>query len=241
MTDSNSAQEIIRQALILTGTIGDDEQPTASQAQDSLDRLNDLLDMWSVDRLTIPSILRSVFPFGGVQSYTMGPNGDFDQTYSPAKIEEAYCQVTSTSPASEVPMQIVEAQKWAEITVKTTQSSIPREMWPQYGYPLATLSFFPIPQGVNNVVLYQWAQLDRSSGLSADLIFPRGYRMALIYNLAKYIAPFHGRKLNDDIVGLAMDSKGVISRYNLPEHLMQCDLGTLSPSKTFNWLTGEAR
>lgn len=241
MADANSAQEIIRNALILTGTIADEEDPSASQAQDGLNRLNDMLDMWSIDRLTIPSILRSVFPFGSTQSYTMGPSGDFDQTYSPAKIEEAYCQVTSTSPASEVPMQIVEAQVWSEITVKTTQSSIPREVWVQYGYPLATLSFFPIPQAVNNVVLYQWAQLDRSSGLSSDLIFPKGYRMAMIYNLAKYLAPFHGRKLNEDLLMLAEESKTVISRYNLPEHLMECDLGTLSPSKTFNWLTGEAR
>lgn len=241
MADANSAQEVIRASLLLVGAISQDEQPSASEAQDGLNRLNDMLDMWSADRITVYSIQRSVFALGSAASYTLGPGGGWDQPYPPTQIEEAYIQVTTTQPPSEVPLYIVEAQKWAEITVKTTTSSIPREMWPDYNFPLCNVNLFPIPTGINNIVLYQWSELSRSSDLTSDLVFPQGYRLGIIYNLAQVLAPFYGKPLSKDIVKLASDFKAVIGSRNLPEHLMSCDLGTLSPSKTFNWLTGEAR
>lgn len=241
MTDANSAQDIISKALLLAGVIAEEEQPSAAQIQNGLNRFNDMLDSWSADRLMVFTVQRAVFPLTSQQTYTIGPGGDFDQPYAPTKIEEMYIQVNTTQPPSEVPVEIVEAQQWSQITVKSTTSPIPREAWVDYQFPLCNISLFPIPTGENSLVLYQWQELPRLANVNSDISFPQGYRLGIIYNLAEVLAPFHGRKLGANIMELAMRFRTTIARRNLPEHLMQCDLGTLSPSKTFNWLTGEAR
>jgi len=242
MTDVNSAQQIITDALVLGGVISDDEQPSAAQAQRGLNLLSDLLDSWSADRITVYTTQEYSFPFTSAQTYTVGPDGTFNMAFTPLKVEDMYCGVTTTNPESEVPIRIVGAQEWGQITVKTTTSPIPRTCWIDYQWPLCNFSFFPIPTGANTCNFYAWQELSSAANLTSDLIFPPGYKLALKFNLAEYLCPFFGRKVPEDVAKNAMKSKAIITSRNLPEdHVMQCDLGTLSPSKTFNWLTGEAR
>lgn len=242
MADPNSVEQIITDALIILGVIADDEVPTASQAQRGLRLLNDMFDAWSADRITVFTVQEYVFPLGSAQKYTIGPGGDFDMPFTPLIIEEAYCQVTSTNPTSEVPIRIVEAQEWSQITVKNTPSQIPRTMWFDRQWPLSNLSFFPIPQGQNNVALYCWQELSNFSNLSSNIVLPPGYKLAVKYGLAETMAPFYGVPITNEIKYNSDKYKQIVARRNLPnDQMMQCDLGTLSPSKTYNWLTGEAR
>lgn len=241
MADRSSVQEIIRASLLLVGAIGQGETPSADEAQDALNRLNDMLDSWSTERANIFTLNRKEFSLGTKQTYTVGPGGDWDMTYAPAKIEECYCQITTTSPTSEIPVRVYNAQEWARITVKGTNSPIPRGIYCDNQWPLANVSVYPLPQGVNRMILYVWQQVNGPYTLSDTLAFPPGYNLAIIFSLADIVAPFYGKSLSEDNQAKAREYKAKIKSKNLPQRYMECDLGTLSPSRVFNWYTGEAR
>lgn len=239
MADPASVQETIRAALILVGAISQDEQPSNSEAQDALNRLINMLDSWSTDQVDIYTVLRHVFPLGVSPTYTIGNGGVWNLPYAPMKIEDAYCQITSTSPLSEIPIDIVPEQVWARIPVKLTTSPIPRKLWCDNNWPLSTISLYPVPTGANNIVLYIWQPLTNITTLTSDIVLPPGYALAIIYNLAVVMAPFYGKTLSDDIKNLAVQTKMKIERRNLPEFILSCDEAVQSRPSVFNWLTGE--
>lgn len=240
MANPASVQEAIRNALILVGAIGQDEQPSASEAQDALNWLLKMMDSWSADSIDIYTVQRSIWPLGTKQVMTAGPGGDWDMPYAPPKIEEAYCQITSTEPPSEIPLDVLTAQEWAAIPVKGTPSTIPRKLWCDAQWPLANISLFPVPQGQNNIVLYMWQQLTGLfSSLTDNIVFPPGYALGIVFNLALILAPTYGKTLSDDIKGQALMYKSRFERKNLRPQILQCDNATLARPAVFNWLTGQ--
>ena len=241
MADVNSLQEVIRGALLLVGAVGQNEQPSADEAQDAMTRFNDLLDMWSSERLSIFTVQRNVFALTGASSYTLGNGGTFNYADGSAKIEEAYLQITTTTPNAEVPLKIYTPQEWARITVKGQTSPIPRGLYSDHQYPLSNVYFYPLDTGVNNVVLYLWQQLASFANLSTDLVFPKGYKLALEFNLADLLAPYYGTELSAQAQKKVVDYKAAIQRRNAPDNIMSIDGAALTPSRVFNWLTGEAR
>lgn len=239
MANPNSASEVIRASLILVGAISQDEQPSASEAQDGLNRLINMLESWSADQLDIFTVSRSVFALGTKQIYTAGPGGDWDMPYPPPHIEDAYCQITDTSPVSEIQMKIYTEAEFARIPVKLTTSTIPRGLYNDRAWPLANIYLYPVPTGVNNIVLYMWQQLTGLASLTDTISFPPGYALAIIFNLATVLAPFYGAKLSDDVKTNALIYKSRIERQNLPDYLLECDAAVQSRAQVFNWLTGE--
>ena len=241
MADVNSLQEVIRGALLIIGAVGQNEQPTADEVQDAMTRFNDLLDSWSAERLSIFTVQAQVYPLTGASAYTLGPGGTFSWPNGDAKIEEAYLRVNTTTPYADVPLRIYSTQEWARITVKNQTTTIPRGLYSDNQYPLSNITFYPLDQGVNSVVLYLWQQLTAFSALTADLVFPHGYKLALQFGLADLLAPYYGVELSESAQKKAVDYKAVIKRKNSPDNILGVDQGALMPSRVFNWLTGEAR
>lgn len=241
MADVNSLQEVIRGALLLIGAIGQGEQPSADEETDAMTRFNDLMDAWSNERLNIFTVQRNVFPLTGATSYTLGAGGTFNYTNGDAKIEEAYLQITTTTPVSEVPLKIYTVQEYARITVKGQSSPIPRGLYSDNQYPLSNVFFYPLDTGANNVVLYLWQQLQGLSAITTDLVFPKGYKLALELSLAELLAPYYGAQVPPWVMIKATELRGNLKRKNAPDNIMGVDEAALMPSRTFNWLTGEAR
>ena len=241
MADVNSLQEVIRGALLLIGAVGQNEQPTADEAQDAMTRFNDLLDSWSAERLSIFTVQRTIFPLTGASSYTLGPGGTWNYPFGDAKIEEADLQVTTTTPYSEVPLKVYSTQEFARITVKNQTTSIPRGLYNDNQYPLDNITLYPLDIGINNAVLYLWQQLSSFANLSTDLVFPHGYKLALQFGLADLLAPYYGVELSESAQRKAVEYKSILRRKNSPDNIMSIDAAALMPSRVFNWLTGEAR
>ena len=70
---STTAQDLITDALRDIGVLSDGEVPSANEATDSLRRLNDLLDSWSTDHITVFSQTENILTFtAGQYQYSIG-------------------------------------------------------------------------------------------------------------------------------------------------------------------------
>jgi hypothetical protein len=214
--------DLVASAMRLIGALASGETPSAAEANDGLVCLNDMLDSWQAERLMIFTINIQEFPLvPGQQVYTLGPGGNFN-TVRPAKIERMSI-VSLNNPAQplELPIHMYTDRDWQHVPVKTgITSTLPLSVYDDGGYPLRNLSFWVIPNIVNNVRIYSWTALTNFPDLTTDITFPPGYKEAVRYNLAaRLIAEMPGEYAQVTVLvtqQLAVDSLARVKTMNLP-------------------------
>lgn len=227
-------RDLIAGSLRLIGAIASGENPQAAEFADALNSLNGMLESWSTDGLLVYTTNREVFPLvPSKQSYTMGPLGDFN-TSRPVQISEASVQQNGI----ELPIDILNLQEWAEITLKTTPSTLPQCIYSEGTFPLETINVWPIPTVANNLVLYSLKPIASFASINDVVSLPPGYSRAIRYNLALELAPEFGREPSALVGVAASESKADIQRQNTEPVYMKSDAIGLSNSKSYNYLTG---
>lgn len=238
---SDTALDLIQGSLRLLGVLASGEAASAAEATDGLSALNDMLDSWSNQNLLIPNKVREVFAITtSKQTYTMGTGGDFNTT-RPIAIENILIQLSGSSPAVEIPLQIITKDEYADITVKGLTSTYPVAAYAEGTYPLETINLWPSPNSGNNLVIYSAKPLANLSALSTAISLPPGYQRALRYNLAAELAPEYGKQLPEAVELGAVNSKAEIKRKNSrPKYLLVDDSISARPVG-WDWRTGEPR
>lgn len=226
-----TGQDLIASALRLIGVLASGETASAAEAADGLVILNQMIDSWNAERLSVFHILPNgrstdTNTFALVpsqQDYTMGTGGNFNVA-RPAKIERASIEYLA-NPAQplELPLEILDYAGWQAIPLKVTTSNIPRYVYIDNAFPLRNLRFWPVPSEVHNAILYYWNALTQFTALITDLTFPPGYLKALRYNLAVDLAPEYGRSVPIEVAVQATQSKAKIKSMNLPRPIMVVD------------------
>lgn len=218
------------------------ETATADDTSDALVILNQMLESWSAESLSVFTLTIQTFNFvASQQTYTLGAGGNFN-TARPSRI--GYASVVSNSnPAQplEIPIDQLTDSEWQAIPVKLTTSTLPRKMYDDGAFPLRNLSFWPVPTDASvQVRLYTWTALTQFSDLTTDFTFPPGYIEAIKYNLAARLAAENFGTLTPIAASLALSSIGRIKAMNSDPALVKCDPAiTRSSGARFNWLTGE--
>ena len=243
-----TASEIILAAFRLIGSSRVGQVPATAMTAEGLSTLNGMIDQWSIERLTVPVIVRRVLPLTvGQQAYTMGLTGDWNVP-RPVRIERAGIIITTNPPQPvELPITILSVQGWSNIVIKATQSTIPTALYNDGSYPLTNISMWPVPQDSSNyVALYCWEQISSFADLSTTSYdFPPGYVLALKYNLAALLMPLYviQNKSNMQqwqmIIDQAATLKGSIKAFNAPLTVLKPDAALTSTAAKFNWLTGD--
>jgi len=73
-----TAGEQINRALRLLGVLAEGETPSAATSQDALMALNQMIDSWQTERLSVFSTQDQIFSWpSSLISRTLGPTGDF--------------------------------------------------------------------------------------------------------------------------------------------------------------------
>lgn len=233
-----TAADRIKRAMKLLGVIASGETPTASEQADGLTALNAMLAQWSTQSLLIPARVRESFPLiGGQSSYTIGPSGDFD-TSRPQRIEIAKIEIQDGEPF-EVPVEILNLDQYATITVKNMQSTYPRKLYVEDGAPLSTIKVWPVPNEVHNLVLYSWKPLSSLATAATDVEFPPGYEDAIDYNLAIRLAGEFQVEPKASVVSIARDSLANIKRMNKKPRYLKCDPAVTDRPGCMNIYTGD--
>ena len=215
--------KIIESSLRLIGALASGETASGAEGVEGLVVLNDMMDEWNSERLSV--ISQTIHEFTLVanqQLYTMGSGGDFD-VVRPARIERAsIIQLANPSQPLELPIRILNEQGWQRIPVKDISSTLPQVVYIDDAFPLRNLRYWQTPSIEVKTRLYAWTPLTAFT-LAGNQTFPPGYLKALRYNLAVDLAPEFGRTTPVEVAFQARESKGKIKSLNTPKYEMSVD------------------
>lgn len=235
-----TAQDLINGALRLIGVLAVGEDPSAEESNDAFSSLNDMIDTWSNQSLLIFNNSYETLPLVvNQQSYQWGVGAADFTSARPQSIQDINWQQVTATTTLELPIEILNEDQWAAISIKGITSNIPTRCWLANTYPYATLYLWPKPAVSGNIVVWSWKPLADISALNSTLSLPPGYQRALRYNLALELAPEYGKNPSELVVSHAIESKANLKSMNNKILLMSCDPATLNKRSTWNWYTGE--
>lgn len=238
-TVTTTARDLIRNAMLEIGAVATGEAASADEASDGLVVLNRMLASWSTESLFIYSNAPETFPLvNGQQVYTMGPSGNFNTT-RPLRIQRISLQLTANSQVTELPVEMVNLEQWANIVIKAVTSPIALRCWASNTYPLETLNFWPVPSAVNNIVIYSDKLITSFATINDVVSLPPGYEEAVHYSLAMRLAPQYGKQASAETIAFADKAIANIKRLNIKPHYLTVDAALMQKNKPFNWLIGE--
>jgi hypothetical protein len=231
-----TAGDQINRALRLLGILAEGETPSASMSQDALMALNQMIDSWNTERLSVFSTQDQVFTWpASLISRTLGPTGDFvgnrpvlldDATYFKAPSGVSYG------------IKMINQQQYTGIAVKTVTSTFPQVMWVNMTFPNIEMYVYPRPTQNLEWHFVSVQELDKPVTLSTVMYYPPGYLRAFTYNLAMEFAPEFGVEPSPQVQRIAMTSKRDLKRINNPDDVMALPYALVANRQRFNIYAG---
>ena len=232
-----TASDIINGSLRLLGMLAEGETPSAATGADALVAMQQMIDSWNTERLSIFTTQDQVFTWpAGQISQSLGPTGDFIGD-RPIQLDDATYFIDPTSGIS-YGIKIINQQQYDGIAVKTVTSSYPQVMWINTNYPNIDMHIYPVPTRALEWHFISVNPLDQPAALGTSLAFPPGYLRAFRYNLACEIAPEFGVEPSPQVQRIAMTSKRNLKRINNPEDVMALPYSIVGTRQRFNVYAG---
>lgn len=237
MTTTYTAGDQINRALRLLGVLAEGETPSAQMSQDALTALNQMIDSWNTERLSVFNTIDQVFlwPAGEIQRH-LGPTGEFVGV-RPVLLDDAtYYRDPGTNVSFGI--KFINQQQYDGIAVKTVTSTYPQVMWINMEYPNIQMTVYPRPTRELEWHFISVQELDKPATLETNILFPPGYLRAFTYNLACEIAPEYGVEPAPQITRIAMTSKRNLKRINNPDDIMAMPYAIVATRQRYNIFAG---
>jgi len=234
---STSAGDLINRALRLLGVLAEGETPSNAVSQDALTALNQMIDSWNTERLSVFSTQDQVFTWPASQrTRTLGPSGNFVGN-RPIMLDDAtYFRDAGTNVSYGI--KIINQQQYDGIAVKTVTSTYPQVIWVNMTYPDIEMYVYPVPLRDLEWHFVSVEVLTQPASLSTALTFPPGYLRAFVYNLAMEFAPEFGVEPSPQVKRIAMTSKRNLKRINNPDDLMSMPYSLIATRQRYNIFAG---
>jgi hypothetical protein len=231
-----TAGDQINRALRLLGVLAEGETPSASVSQDSLVALNQMIDSWNTERLSVFSTQDQVFlwPAGEINR-TLGPTGDFVGN-RPILLDDSTYYVGNNGVSYGI--KFINQQQYDGIAVKTVTSTFPQVIFVNNTFPDIDMYVYPKPTQALTWHFISVEELTQPATLATNLTFPPGYLRAFTYNLAMEIAPEFGVEPSPQVQRIAMTSKRNLKRINNPDDVMSMPYAIVATRQRFNVYAG---
>jgi len=233
---ATTASDQINRALRLLGVLAEGETPSAETSQDALIALNQMIDSWSTERLSVYYTQDQVFnwPSGEIKR-TLGPTGDFVGN-RPVMLDDA---TYYRSPGGvSYGVNFINQDQYNSIAVKTATSTLPQVIFVNETHPDIEMRIYPVPTQVLEWHFISVQELTQPASLATQLEIPPGYLRAFTYNLAMEIAPEFGVEPSGQVQRIAMVSKRTLKRINNPDDVMTLPRVVLARRSRFNIYAG---
>jgi hypothetical protein len=237
-----SAGDQINRALRLLGVLAEGETPSASVSQDALMAMNQMIDSWNTERLSVFSTIDQIveWPVGAINA-TLGPSGSLVRlngtAVRPILVDDAtYFRDPQTNVSYGI--KLINQQQYDGIAVKTVTSTYPQVMFINMTYPDIDIYIYPKPTRLLEFHFISVEELSQPATLSTTLAFPPGYLRAFTYNLAMEIAPEFGIEPSPQVQRIAMTSKRNLKRINNPDDIMSMPYSLVATRQRFNVYAG---
>lgn len=234
---ATTAGDQINRALRLLGVLAEGETPSAAVSQDALVALNQMIDSWNTERLSVFSTQDQTFlwPTSTI-SRTLGPTGDFVGN-RPILLDDAtYFRDPSTNVSFGI--KLINQQQYDGIAVKTVTSTYPQVLWVNMTYPNIEMYIYPVPTRLLEWHFISVQELTQPATLATEFALPPGYLRAFVYNLAMEMAPEFGVEPSPQVQRIAMTSKRNIKRINNPDDIMSLPYSIVATRQRFNVYSG---
>jgi hypothetical protein len=232
-----TAGDQINGALRLIGQLAEGETPSAATAQDSLTALNQMIDSWSSERLSVFSTQDQVFSWPpNIKNRTLGPTGDFVGNRPVLLDDSTYF----LDPGNNISfgIKIINQQQYDGIAVKTVTSTYPQVIWINMDMPNINMYVYPVPTKVLEWHFISVTELVEPATLATNFVLPPGYLRAFRFNLACEIAAEFGVEPPPQVQRIAMASKRNIKRINNPDDIMSLPYSIVATRQRFNIFAG---
>ena len=234
---STTAGDQINGALRLIGQLAEGEVPSAETSADALTAMNQMLDSWSAERLSVFSTQDQVFTWTqGYKSRTLGPTGDFVGN-RPVLLDDATYFIDPSNNIS-FGIKIINQQQYDGIAVKTVTSTYPQVLWINMDMPNVSMYIYPVPTKALEWHFISVTELTEPATLATTLVVPPGYLRAFRFNLAAEIAAEFGIEPPPQVQRIAMSSKRNIKRINNPDDVMSLPYSIVATRQRFNIYSG---
>ena len=232
-----TAGDLINGSLRLIGVLAEGETPSAETSQDALTAMNQMIDSWNTERLSVFSTQDQVFIWpAGELSRTMGPSGDFVGN-RPVLLDDAtYYRDPSTNVSYGI--KFINQQQYDGIAVKTVTSTYPQVIFTNMTYPNIEMFVYPRPTRDLEWHFISVQELTKPALLDTELTFPPGYLRAFRYGLACELAPEFGVEPSPQVQRIAMTSKRNLKRINNPDDIMSMPYSIVATRQRFNIYAG---
>ena len=223
------ALDLITDALLDVGVASVGEPVSSDDANLGLSTLNSLLEDLSIQNLAIYTSYDSTYTFiPGKAMYTVGPGGDWTGP-RPTEIDSGYVRYTGV----DYPIEDIDQDRYNLIPIKTQPGLLPTVVLLQPTFPLASMTFFPVPMVGNTFIFSSNALLSSVANLVTALSLPPGYYRMLRLNLAVELAERYGRTLSPTKLRQAATSLGNIKRQNKRSPIARFDGALLGGSSSY--------
>jgi hypothetical protein len=232
-----TAGDIINGALRLLGVLAEGETPSAETSQDALRAMNQMIDSWNTERLSVFSTQDQVFTWpAGQLNRTLGPSGDFVGN-RPVLLDDAtYFKDPGTGVSYGI--KFINQQQYDGIAVKTVTSTYPQVIFVNNTFPDIDMFVYPRPTRDLEWHFISVEELSQPATLATTLHFPPGYLRAFRYNLACELAPEFGTEPSPQVMRIAMSSKRNLKRINNPDDIMSMPYSLVATRQRFNVYAG---
>ena len=231
-----TAGEQINRALRLLGVLAEGETPAAVVSQDALMALNQMIESWNIERLSVFCTQDQVFTWpSGLISRTLGPTGDFVGN-RPVLLDDSTYYVGNNGVSYGI--KFINQDQYNGIAVKTVTSTFPQVIFVNETYPNVEMYVYPRPTQDLVWHFISVQELSQPATLATSLLFPQGYLRAFVYNLAMELAPEFGVEPSPQVKRIAMTAKRNLKRINNPDDVMSLPYSMIANRQRFNIYAG---
>jgi hypothetical protein len=234
---TTTAGDQINRALRLLGVLAEGETPSSEMANDSLIAMQQMIDSWNTERLSVYNTQDQMFTWPtDTINRTLGPTGDFVGNRPVLLDDSTYYRDPATNVSFGI--KFINQQQYDGIAVKTVTSTYPQVMWINMEHPNISMTVYPKPTRALEWHFISIEELAQPALLETTLAFPPGYQRAFVYNLACELAPEYGTEPSKQVQRIAMTSKRNLKRINNPDDIMSMPYSLVATRQRFNIYAG---
>ena len=232
-----TAGDIINGSLRLLGVLAEGEVPSAETSQDALNAMNQMIDNWNTERLSVFATQDQMFTWpSGVLSRTLGPSGNFIGSRPVLLEDSTYFRDPGTGVSYGI--KFINQQQYNGIAVKTVTSTFPQVIFVNMTFPDIEMYIYPRPTRDLEWHFISVEELTKPATLATQLHFPPGYLRAFRYNLATEMSPEFGMEPSAQVMRIAMTSKRNLKRINNPDDIMSMPYSLVATRQRYNIFAG---
>jgi hypothetical protein len=203
-------KKLINASLRKCGALASGEEAAPADLADAQDTLQQLLDSWSNDGLLVHALTHETFTTLGQASYTIGTGGDLN-TARPMAIVHARIM---NGGYHEKPIQIVDANVWADLAIKNAATTFPDYLYYEPTYPLGKIYLSAPDIAGDNLKLITQKTLGSIPALTAEFSLPPGYERLIVLGLSIEVSPDYGRPVDPTVAALFQVAYSSMKRKN---------------------------